>query len=88
MIVNDREVTTIHSVVPLDSWTVGHSTLSMLPAYRGTQPGQLQEKKKSLWTAWQEATVQVARSAKSPGPKRAEEEGDETFYKYELTEWN
>lgn len=92
MIVNDREVTTVHSVVPLDSWTVGRSTRSMLPAYRNTARGghslAVAWGKKSLWTTWQEATVEVALSAKSPGPERAGKEGDETFYKYELTEWN
>ena len=34
IIINDREVTTINSMVTLDSRTLGRSTLSMLPASR------------------------------------------------------
>ena len=78
-------MTTINSTVNLDSWTLGRSTLSMLPVSRvHSLLTRLHEKRKPV--NWWETEAEVTVCPKMPSPKGAEDKWDWDILKI-LSHW-
>ena len=78
-------MTTVNSTVNLDSWTLGSSTLSMLPASRvHSLLTRLHEKRKPV--NWWETEAEVTVCPKMPSPKGAEDKWDWDILKI-LSHW-
>ena len=78
-------MTTVNSTVNLDSWTLGCSTLSMLPASRvHSLLTRLHEKRKPV--NWWETEAEVTVCPKMPSPKGADDKWDWDILKI-LSHW-
>ena len=78
-------MTTVNSTVNLDSWTLGSSTLSMLPASRvHSLLTRLHENRKPV--NWWETEAEVTVCPKMPRPKGAEDKWDWHILKI-LSHW-
>ena len=78
-------MTTVNSTVNLDSWTLGSSTLSMLPASRvHSLLTRLHENRKPV--NWWETEAEVTVCPKMPSPKGAEDKWDWDILKI-LSHW-
>ena len=78
-------MTTINSTVNLDSWTLGRSTLSMLPVSRvHSLLTRLHEKRKPV--NWWETEAEVTVCPKMPSPKGADDKWDWDILKI-LSHW-
>ena len=78
-------MTTVNSTVNLDSWTLGSSTLSMLPASRvHSLLTRLHEKRKPV--NWWETEAEVTVCPKMPSPKGADDKWDWDILKI-LSHW-
>ena len=78
-------MTTVNSTVNLDSWTLGSSTLSMLPASRvHSLLTRLHENRKPV--NWWETEAEVTVCPKMPSPKGADDKWDWDILKI-LSHW-